>query len=134
MLPLLASAQATTTTGTTTDTTSTSTQVNCMQTALEKRETSLMTASDVYASSTKAALTNRLNNLKISLAQTDKKIRIEKRLLAYKTFKTEINSANAVLRNSRNSAWKTYEADAKVCGVKGTGESPSIFINASISL
>lgn len=124
-------AQSTTTS---TTTPSTGTEANCMTIALEKRENALITANDTYSEAVKLALQTRLNNLKSSWAQSDRKIRIEKRLAAYKTFKNDLQAANNVLRNSKSAIWKTYQNDAKVCGIKGTGEAPTTIPNWNISL
>jgi hypothetical protein len=122
-------------TATTTDPgTATSTQVTCIQNALDKRENALITAHDTYSAAVKAALTNRLTALKVAVAQTDKKIKVDKRQLAYKAFRTEVQTANTALRNSKNTTWKNYQSDAKACGVKATGESPSLVSGANISL
>lgn len=130
--PLATFAQATSTTATTTQ--ATSTQVTCMQTALEKRENALISAHDTYAAAVKTALTNRLAGLKASWANLEKKDRVTKREATYKAFRTEIQAANSTLRNAKNTSWKTFQADAKACGVKGTGENPSIIGTANISL
>jgi hypothetical protein len=130
--PAFAFAQATTTDATTT--TSTSTPLNCMQLAVEKRETSLITAFDIYSASMKSALTSRMNLLKEAWGLSDKKARNEKRLSAYKTFKTDTQNAHNTLRSTRTTTWKTYETDMKACGVKGVGENPVPITSGSISL
>ncbi len=133
--PLSTFAQATTTASTTaTSTGATSTQILCMQNALDKRENALITGHDTYNTGVKAALTNRLTGLKASWGLADRKLRIEKRLATYKAFRTEMQAANTVLRNTKNSSWKNFQADAKVCGIKGTGESPTIISSSNISL
>lgn len=132
LAPAATFAQATSTNATSTS--ATSTLSTCMQNAVEKRETSLITAHDTYAASVKTALTNRMNALKTSWAQTDKQARISKREAAHKAFRTEMQTANSALRNSKNTSWKTFQSDAKVCGVKGTGETPSIISTSNISL
>jgi hypothetical protein len=133
IVPTGAFAQTASTTSATT-TTATSTQITCMQNALEKREMSLITTHDVYASSTKAALTNRMYSLKASWGESDRKVRISKREAAYKAFRMEMQAANNVLRTAKNSAWRTFQVDAKACGVKATGELPSNISGSNTSL
>jgi hypothetical protein len=132
LAPVATFAQATSTTATSTS--ATSTQITCMQNAVEKRETSLITAHDTYAAAVKTALTNRMNALKLVWAQVDKQSRMSKREQAYKAFRTEMQTANSVLRTTKNTSWKNFQTDAKACGVKGTGETPSIISTANISL
>lgn len=132
LAPLATFAQATSTNPTTAS--ATSTQITCMQNALEKRENALISAHDTYGAAVKTALTNRLTGLKSSWTMSEKKDRITKREATYKSFRTEMQAANSTLRNVKNTAWKTFQADAKVCGIKGTGENPSIISTANISL
>ena len=79
-----------TTVATSTIPTATSTQITCIQNALEKRENALITGVDVYNTSVKTALTNRLAGLKSAWAMLDKKTRIEKRLSVYKVQKQHV--------------------------------------------
>ncbi len=129
-VPAMSFAQATSTSTTTV----TNTQITCMQNALEKRENALISAHDTYAAAVKTALTNRLSGLKSSWEMTEKKDRITKRETTYKSFRTEIQAANTALRNIKNTSWKTFQTEAKACGMKGTGENPSIINTANISL
>jgi hypothetical protein len=133
LAPALTFAQTSSTTPAT-STSATSSQVTCIQLALEKRENALISAHDIFNTAVKTALTNRLSALKDSWAQTDKKLKVDKRVAAYKNFRNEVTTANNTLRNTKNSAWKNYQADAKACGVKGTGESPSTFNTINMSL
>lgn len=132
LVPLSSFAQATTTSATTTS--ATSTVANCMGNALDKRENALIGAHDVYNTAVKTALTNRLTALKASWNELEKKARIAKREAAYKAFRTEIQTANSTVRLAKNNAWKTFQTDAKSCGIKGTGESPSYISGGNISL
>lgn len=135
-LPILAFAQtsSSSTASTTPNTTGTTTQSTCMQLALDKRENALISGHDAYNGAVKAAIAKRLTDLKSSWDLSDKKLRIEKRLLTYKNFKTEMQSATTLLRTTKNISWKTYQADAKVCGIKGTGELPTPFTSLNNSL
>lgn len=135
--PALAFAQATTTAATTTaatSTTATNTVTICMPAAIEKRENALIAAHDAYAAAVKTALTARMTGLKDAWSQTDRKVRIEKRNAAYKAFRTGMQTANNTLRTAKNASWKTFETDARACGVKGTGESPNYTLSPNVSL
>lgn len=125
------SGTATTTVATTTATT---TQAACVGAALDKRENSLITGLDAFNSAVKTAITNRLAGLKDAWSQTDKKIKLEKRIAAYKAFKTETQTANNNMRTARVNAWKTFDTDMKACGVRGHGEMPQNVPNPSGTL
>jgi hypothetical protein len=83
-----------------------------MQNALEKRENALITAHDAFAASVKTAIQNRLTGLKASW-ELDRKARITKREATYKAFRTEMQTAHTAIRNTKNSTWKVYQADAQ---------------------
>lgn len=121
-------------TGTTTPIVASTTQVTCIQNALDKRENSLITAHDTYNTAVKTAITNRLTSLKSAWAQTDKKAKVERRVAAYKAFRTEMQTATTALRNTKNTSWKNFQSDARACGVKATGESASMFTTTNNSL
>lgn len=131
--PALTFAQSATGTAATT-TQATSTQVSCIQSALDKRENSLITAVDTFNGSIKAALTKRLAGLKDAWAQTDKSVRMSKRNEAYKAYRTDVQAANTALRTTKNASWKTFDTDMKACGVRGHGETPSQIISNNLSL
>lgn len=136
LAPAFVFAQSTgTSTPVTTGTGLASTTVTCVQTALDKRENAIIGGHDAYNTAVKTALTKRLESLKTAWAQTDRKSRNEKKNEAYKTFKSDVQTANTALRVIRNGAWKTFETEAKACGVKGgTGETPSMVGGANITL
>jgi hypothetical protein len=65
---------------------------------------------------------------------TDKKARQEKRNATHKAFKTESQAAHTAMKTARQSAWKTFDADMKACGVRGHGEQPNMVSMPAISL
>ncbi len=140
LAPIAAFAQTGTTTATTTPvvtgttTPATTTQVACIGNALDKRENALITGHDAFNTAIKTALQNRLANLKDAWAQTDKKVKQTKKVTAWKTFKTETQSAHTAMKTVRQGAWKTFDADMKACGVKGHGEGPQSVALPSLSL
>lgn len=136
LVPSTMLAQATSTASTTPvviTPTATSTQVICMQNALEKRENALIASHDTYSTAVKTALQNRLSGLKSSW-ELDRKARIAKREATYKAFRLEMQTANNNLRTTKNTTWKTFQTDAKNCGVKSTGESASMISTMNVSL
>ncbi|MEI7498116.1 MAG: hypothetical protein WCK11_02435 [Candidatus Falkowbacteria bacterium] len=90
--------------------------VICIQTAVEKRETALLSAFDVYASSTKAAISARSAALKTAWTLSDRKQRRQALTTAWNNFRKAQSKANAALKKARLQAGKQYEADRKACG------------------
>ena len=141
LTPMFAFAQTSGTSSTTAprmmpkDQTLSTTTVACVQASLDKRENALIAGHDAYNTSVKAALAKRLEGLKTAWAQPTRLARTEGRQSTYKTFKSEMQTANTAMKTVRNGAWKTFETEAKACGVKGgTGETPSIVGGANITL
>ena len=110
------------------------TTLTCVQVALEKRENALINGHDSFNTAIKSALTKRLSGLKDAWSQADRLSRVTKRQAAYKTFKIESQAAHNALRTVRNIAWKNFEAEAKACGINGSGESPSLISIPNSSL
>lgn len=119
-------------TGTTTP--ATTTQVMCIGNALEKRENALITGHDAFNTAIKNALQKRLTNLKDAWAQTDRKMKQDKKNAAWRTFKTEAQSAHTAMKTVRQSAWRTFDAEMRACGVRGHGEQPHMVSMPAISL
>jgi len=140
LAPIAAFAQTGTSTATTTPivtgttTPATTTQVTCIQNALEKRENALITGHDAFNTAIKTALQNRLANLKDAWGQTDKKVKQTKKTAAWKTFKTETQSAHTTMKTTRQTAWRAFDADMRACGVRGHGEAPHTVSFPSFSL
>ncbi len=128
--PALTFAQTGTTVASTTS--ATTTLPSCVSLALEKRENALISGHDTFNTAIKNALTNRLTNLKAAWAQVDKKVRLEKRQLSYKTFRTESQAAHNNMKLVRTNAWKGFDTDMKACGLKGHGEA-SQSISSSVT-
>lgn len=129
------SGMATTTTTTVNATsTATTTQITCINAALEKRENALITGNDAFASSTKAALQNRLTGLKAAWSETNRKTRQDKRNATYRTFRTESQAAHTAMKTVRLNAWKSFDTDMRACGVRGHGETPSTVSLPTLSL
>ena len=134
LAPVLAFAQTSGTTTIPVVTNASSTQVDCIKASLDKRENALIAGHDVFAASIKSALQKRLENLKAAWSETDRKVRIAKRLEVWKTYRTDAQVAHTALRSVRNSAWKAFDSDMKACGVKGHGESPAYISSPNTAL
>jgi hypothetical protein len=92
--------------------------VTCVQTALDKRENSIMTAHDAFNTAIKNALSTRLTSLKASYTEPTQTLRKTKRQQATTAFKTATQAAHTNMRTARVSAWNTFNTDMKACGVK----------------
>jgi hypothetical protein len=94
----------------------------CIGKAIDKRENSLISGHDVMNISTKNALESRRISLKEAWTEANKKIMLEKRALAYRNFKNNIQKAHFDMRVVRKSAWDVFEIDMRACGAKNHGE------------
>lgn len=90
----------------------------CIQNAIEKRDTAVITAFSGFSTSVTTALTVRKDALKAAVILTDKNAKETARKAAWSTFKTSSKTAATTLRTARRAAWTTYETDTKACGVK----------------
>lgn len=89
--------------------------VACVQTAIEKRENSILTAYDTQYTAIKAALIVRKDALKNAWTLTDQKTRREAIKAVWSTFKTT-KEARKAFHSARESAWKQFSAESKKCG------------------
>lgn len=96
--------------------------VACVQNAIEKRDSALISAVDASASTVKAALQTRKDALKTAWAKTDAK---ERRIAirdAWKAYATSSKKAREDLRRARQSAWQQFNTDHRACGAGAAGE------------
>ena len=89
--------------------------LSCMQTAVQKRDSSIIAAFDVFHTSLSGALTARRDALSTAWGITDARQRRAAIKSAWDAFKASKDSAVKTLRNSRNDAWKQFVADGKAC-------------------
>ncbi len=94
----------------------------CMQAATEKRDSMISGAVDFYGTTVKSALTARTSALKTAWGVADAKNRREALRLAWEKFKGTWRTALGGLRDAKNSAWKQFYADRKVCGAEGASD------------
>jgi len=89
--------------------------VTCMQTAVETRDTAIISALDTYAATAKSALTARKDALKAAWAIADRKERRTAIKAAWDTYRKAIKEARSTFKASRKTAWDTFKAASKVC-------------------
>jgi len=80
-------------------------QLACVKTAVEKRENSLIATLDSFYASMKAAFETRKTEL-----------------LAAWTITKTVKESKKTHQSARKEAWKTFEQEAKSCGIPATGE------------
>ncbi len=118
-LPIFLSAQANISTF---DNRNSSLNIICIQTAIDKRENSLISGHDALNNMTKNALETRKSSLKSAWAIENGIDRRNKRYEVYKTFKANIQTAHANMRSVRKLAWDNFEKEMIACGVPNHGE------------
>ena len=96
----------------------------CIQTAVGKRETAVITASNTLATSIKSALESRKTALISAWGITNAKERRAARNLAWSTFKTAQKAARNAHLASVKYAWATWKTDATNCKVDVAGVEP----------
>lgn len=121
---------------TSTNATSTPSSINviCVQNAIEKRDTTIITAHNAYNTSITNALTARKDALKLAWAKPTTKERREAQRAAYKAFNVSVRAAHENLRSARKAAWSTFNTDMKNCGVRNHGEQAQGVENPTSSL
>lgn len=85
----------------------------CMSTAVEKRETALITAWSEFNNSVAEALADRKTDLMAAWTQTEVTKRSSALKTAWADWKTAKKSAHAEFKNDRKVAWETFKATAK---------------------
>jgi hypothetical protein len=111
------------------------TTVTCIQNAIEKRETALINAHDIFNIAIKNALILRKDSLKaVWSVNSTNKVRNDSKKLINKIFKDSVQKAHNDMRTARTNAWSTFDADMKICGVRDHGEKYNKIDNPSYSL
>lgn len=89
--------------------------VHCIQTALDTRETSIISATTTYQSNSLTALITRKTAL---LAAYDKSTKSEVKTAitaAWKNYKTSMVDSKATLYTAKKNTWVTYKTAVKTC-------------------
>lgn len=90
--------------------------LQCMQTAVEKRDGSIIAAWDVVSASIKTALTTRQSSLKAAWGINNRQERRAAIKAAWNAFRTSKKDARNAFNDSRKAAWKQFGVEAKACG------------------
>jgi hypothetical protein len=88
----------------------------CLQNAVEKRETSLISALTAQHGAVITAHTVRKDSVKAALLLPTKKEVNDARNLANKNFETSVKKAKSEMKTVREAVWPTFRADMKACG------------------
>lgn len=87
----------------------------CMQNAVDKRDSAVISAVDKFSSSIKSALSTRKDALKAAWGQSTKAdIRLAVRT-AWDAYNKSARDARKGLNTDRKAAWGQYKTDARVC-------------------
>jgi len=103
------------------DTTNVTVNVPCIQDAIEKRDTAIISAVNTFSSSAVTALETRKTELKAAWEKTNVS---ERRLAlrdAWKKYKKSVTDARKQLRAAKKAAWHTFKTESALC--KGTADS-----------
>ena len=87
--------------------------LTCMQTAVDARESALITAFTTYQTSTNEGLQVRKTALNVAWGLTDKTARVKAITDARKTWQENQVKAMKILKIQRKSAWETFKTTAK---------------------
>ena len=97
--------------------------VECIQNAIEARDSAIITAVAAHASAQAAALTARKTALKAAWAMSDQKARRAALRDAWRIFDTASRTARRSYRDAQNAAWKKFNTDRRACGT-GVSDDP----------
>lgn len=93
----------------------TDTEIACLMTALDTRDTAILSALDAYYATVKTAVTDRTTALKAAWSQTDRSARRAAIRKAWGDFRKAAMTARNTLRKAKLDAWKQWNTDRKTC-------------------
>jgi hypothetical protein len=91
--------------------------LQCMQRAVEKRESAFINSFDTYYASVRTAMISRKDALKNAWGISDSTQRKEAIKTAGKNFATSEKNARKVRRDADKAAAKTYKTEAEACEI-----------------
>ena len=94
----------------------------CAAAAIDKRETSIISASDANAAAIKNSLTNRKAGLIKLYTEGKTEGRKDERKAVWSAFSSSTRSAMNDMRTARKSAWDNFQKDMRACGIKSNNE------------
>ncbi|HBB03586.1 TPA: hypothetical protein DCZ39_01610 [Patescibacteria group bacterium] len=89
--------------------------VTCIKTALETKETALISAFTIYQNGALDALNTRKTTLLAAWDKTSKKEIKTTISTVWKTYKTSLTSLKSALSTATKNAWSTYQTEVKTC-------------------
>lgn len=110
--------------------------LECVRTAVDKREGSIITAWDSLNIALTGALSARKSSLYSAWSINDQKERRTAIKNAWQTFKNLKRDSAQTFNSSRKTAWSTFKTEAKACNTKIISDEPSKVISevGSVSL
>jgi hypothetical protein len=108
--------------------TTTKIDLNCMKTAVEKRENSLISAYTTYTDKVKTARETRKSDLLNAWTIENWKERRAAINQAWINYRKSVRSAHLEWISARKSAWSQFEIDRKQCKAPATGEAETLEI------
>lgn len=90
----------------------------CMQNAVEKRDSVVMTAFDAFHTAVRSALEARKNALKTAWGMTDPEDRKDAREEAWEDYFDAFRKAKRDLKKARKAAWHQFRHDRQACGAR----------------
>lgn len=115
-----------------TSTSMSSTMLTCMQGAVEKRETSIISTVDGFSASMSKIHSARKTALVDAWKIEDKTTRNEARKTAWTTYRTDAKSAHTAMKTSRQTAWNTFKTDRILCGAPVTDTTAMDVVGATL--
>lgn len=93
----------------------------CMQTAVDKRDGSIIIAFGQFSTAITSALIVRKDALIAAWGINDRKARRQAIKTAWDAFRRSNHDARATLKSERTAAWKQFGVDAKGCRITNIG-------------
>lgn len=94
----------------------------CMQNAVEKRDTAIITAFSAFSNSIQLALSTRMIELKAAWGIQDASARKQAIKSAWEKYKKSAKSARETMQAARKNAWDQFKSDRKACGAGAVKE------------
>ena len=104
----------------------------CMATAVDKRDSAVITGVDTYHTSVATALSTRKDALKAAWLLIDPVARKTALKAAWSSFKGTWKNAAKALKTTRKGAWKQFDTDRKACHGLPSDEPGSEGVDAQI--
>lgn len=106
--------------------------LNCMVSAVEKRDNGIIVAWDTFSASMRSALETRRDALKAAWADSNQRTRRSSIKNAWKAFRSSRKNAWRTRRSAVFSAWKTFKAERRACGAVAADETGTQAVDLSV--